>query len=88
MTESDARIGSKWCLVLAASALALVVAGCGVKSAPKFPKESVYPRIYPEPLPALKTVPQAESQDATGPGTPPSGIYQYPNPRGYRPPDQ
>ncbi len=79
-------------VALALAACALMLSGCGVKSAPKTPLDSTYPRQYPEPLPELKFVPQEQKPESARPGAaaplPPSGVYQYPNPPAYRPPEQ
>ncbi|MBO6948733.1 MAG: hypothetical protein JJ855_12210 [Rhodospirillales bacterium] len=50
----------RWPLVLL---LAAVVSGCGVKSTPKFPDGSTYPRTYPAPT-ADTVAPAPQSRPA------------------------
>ncbi len=60
-----------------AAALALVLAGCGVKSAPKHPDGSTYPNDYPYTGDA-----KAKDEDQAKPAAtpPPLGTqYDYPN---------
>jgi hypothetical protein len=75
-------------VALVAGLIAVGLTGCGVKLAPKFPDGTVYPLRYPEPLPALVGKPDTKKSGAgeSGAAAPPSGIYQYPNPQGYKPP--
>jgi hypothetical protein len=76
-------------VVLLAALAGTLLVGCGVKSTPKFPKESRYPRQYPESLPPLTGVPQPEKPASGSDAEPaPSGIYQYPNPQSYKPPKE
>jgi predicted small lipoprotein YifL len=76
-------------VVLLAAIAGTLLAGCGVKSTPKFPKDTKYPRQYPEPLPPLTGVPQPEKPASGSNAQPaPSGIYQYPNPQSYTPPKE
>lgn len=76
---------------LAALAVCAAALGaCGVKSAPRHPDGSSYPGTYPaaeETAPALRgrTRPRDDARDPAP--APASGIYQYPNPPAYRPPE-
>ena len=71
-------------------ACGLAAAACGVKSAPQHREGSDFPRAYPTAgpeQPVYKTPRRPARQ--TQPVRPPaSGIYQYPNPPTYRPPEQ
>ena len=76
-------------------AIVLVLVGftlgaCGVKSSPQKPANSTYPQHYPA---AEKAAPVITGSDKPAKSMrhrsgPPRGIYQYPNPPSYVPPEK
>ena len=74
---------------VAVSAVVLIVAGCGVKSAPAEPGGSSYPRQYPAPEAKTETgtprAPGVESREETGAARSPLGFpLEYPNRPSYK----
>lgn len=67
---------------LAAAAVVVPLAACGVKSSPQFPPAASYPRQYPAPGPAAK--PKTEPKTDEAPAPPTRFPYDYPN----RPPSR
>jgi uncharacterized lipoprotein len=79
MKKNLLRYGTQLVLV---TALVGGLAGCGVKSQPKHPDGSDFPRQYPTALPPLTTVPEKQNGAQKQTGTPvsdPDSFYQYPN---------
>ncbi len=70
--------------------VAFSLGACGVKSSPQNPANSTYPQHYPS---AEKAAPEITGSDKPAGSLqrrsgPPSGIYQYPNPPSFMPPEK
>ena len=68
----------------------VTLGACGVKSSPQTPANSTYPQHYQA---AEKAAPVITGSDKSEKSVrhrsgPPSGIYQYPNPPSYVPPEK
>ena len=76
--------------VIVMALVGLALGACGVKSAPQHSADSPYPQHYPA---AEKSAPFITGGDTPAEPVrrrsgPASGIYQYPNPRSYMPPEK
>ena len=76
--------------VIVMALVGLALGACGVKSAPQHSADSPYPQHYPA---AEKSAPFITDGDAPAEPVrrrsgPASGIYQYPNPPSYVPPER
>ncbi len=69
--------------ILVLAAVALLVAGCGVKSSPEYPPGSTYSRTYPAPAPNTGAAPlpgQPKAKQKDGTAYSPLGFpLEYPN---------
>ena len=76
--------------VIVMALIGLALGACGVKSAPQHSADSPYPQHYPA---AEKAAPVITGSDKPAKSVRhrsgrPSGIYQYPNPPSYVPPEK
>lgn len=76
--------------VIVVALMGVALGACGVKSSPQHPANSSYPQHYPA---TKKSAPvytggERPAEPTLRPPGPASGIYQYPNPFNYVPPEK
>ncbi len=84
-----ANVFSKGMMAVAVMAVALALGACGVKSSPRFPEGSTYPRTYPYAGPQQGTaLPPAAPDETREPGqgqrSPLGFPLEYPNRSSYK----
>ena len=68
--------------------ICMMTTACGVKSSPQHPNDSSFPKVFPalvKPSPVFQRDKNSEIVPSVIKGEP-RGLYQYPNPPSYVPP--